>query len=271
MACGIFPDQGSNPCSLCWEADSYPLCHREVPKALILWHSTFFMIQLSTSMHNYWKKELRDIILCIPLGGIRTPPQGCTLVFWRFLPCLCISSFPWWATAWICPLELKEGHGGWSLFPTNKNGSPGANRVLLGFSSIISPKCPIGNDFLFYVWVKICVCHCRIFHFIISKHFEILLLPPYFYKKETQAWKDCPAVRVSLELCLLVWAEDPCKSPRPFRGSSRYFLCQLHVCVKQGFLQILQPTLYMAMVQCRSRLENPVAFVSRDIIEICKI
>ena len=26
-ACGIFPDQGSNPCPLHWQADSYPLYH----------------------------------------------------------------------------------------------------------------------------------------------------------------------------------------------------------------------------------------------------
>ena len=27
-ACGIFPDQGSNPCSLHWQADSQPLRHQ---------------------------------------------------------------------------------------------------------------------------------------------------------------------------------------------------------------------------------------------------
>ena len=28
VACGIFPDQGSNPCPLHWQADSQPLCHQ---------------------------------------------------------------------------------------------------------------------------------------------------------------------------------------------------------------------------------------------------
>ena len=28
-ACGIFPDQGSKPCPLHWQADSQPLCPRE--------------------------------------------------------------------------------------------------------------------------------------------------------------------------------------------------------------------------------------------------
>ena len=30
-ACGIFPEQGSNPCSLHWQADSQPLCHQGSP------------------------------------------------------------------------------------------------------------------------------------------------------------------------------------------------------------------------------------------------
>ena len=30
-ACGIFPDQGSNPCPLRWQADSQPLRHQGSP------------------------------------------------------------------------------------------------------------------------------------------------------------------------------------------------------------------------------------------------
>ena len=30
-ACGIFPDQGLNPCPLHWQADSYPLCYQGSP------------------------------------------------------------------------------------------------------------------------------------------------------------------------------------------------------------------------------------------------
>ena len=33
-ACGIFPDQGSDPCPLHWQADSQPLCHQGSPKEL---------------------------------------------------------------------------------------------------------------------------------------------------------------------------------------------------------------------------------------------
>ena len=34
-ACGIFPDQGSNPCPLHWQADSQPLRHQGSPECYI--------------------------------------------------------------------------------------------------------------------------------------------------------------------------------------------------------------------------------------------
>ena len=33
-ACGIFPDQGSNPCPLHWQADSQPLRHQGSPQKM---------------------------------------------------------------------------------------------------------------------------------------------------------------------------------------------------------------------------------------------
>ena len=38
MACGILPDQGSNPCPLHWQADSQPLCHQGSPILIFLIH-----------------------------------------------------------------------------------------------------------------------------------------------------------------------------------------------------------------------------------------
>ena len=35
VACGIFPDQGSNPCLLHWQADSQPLHHQGSPKEFL--------------------------------------------------------------------------------------------------------------------------------------------------------------------------------------------------------------------------------------------
>ena len=37
VACGIFPDQGSNLCPLHWQADSPPLCHQEAPPSFSWW------------------------------------------------------------------------------------------------------------------------------------------------------------------------------------------------------------------------------------------
>ena len=35
-ACGIFPDQGSNPCPLHWQADSQPLHHQGSPSTVFI-------------------------------------------------------------------------------------------------------------------------------------------------------------------------------------------------------------------------------------------
>ena len=37
-ACGIFPDQGSNPCPLHWQADSQPLRHQGSPWSIVFKH-----------------------------------------------------------------------------------------------------------------------------------------------------------------------------------------------------------------------------------------
>ena len=40
-ACGIFPDQGSNPCPLHWQADSQPLRHQGSPDTYLQVHFLF--------------------------------------------------------------------------------------------------------------------------------------------------------------------------------------------------------------------------------------
>ena len=61
------------------------------------------------------------ILLRVSLEAEPGPCLKAALLFSELLlPCLCIPSLPWLATLRICPLELREGHGGWSLFPTNK-------------------------------------------------------------------------------------------------------------------------------------------------------
>ena len=46
VACGIFPDRGSNPCPLHWQADSQPLRHQGSPYIFIF---TFFLTYLLVS------------------------------------------------------------------------------------------------------------------------------------------------------------------------------------------------------------------------------
>ena len=42
VACGIFPDQGSNPCPLHWQADSQPLRHQGSPIYTLFIHQLYF-------------------------------------------------------------------------------------------------------------------------------------------------------------------------------------------------------------------------------------
>ena len=37
LACGFFPDQGLNPCSLHWQVDAHPPHHRDIPSISCLW------------------------------------------------------------------------------------------------------------------------------------------------------------------------------------------------------------------------------------------
>ena len=50
---GIFPDQGSNPCPLHWQADSQPLCHQGSPCIKVLCVLNYF---LRIDSQNYWVK-----------------------------------------------------------------------------------------------------------------------------------------------------------------------------------------------------------------------
>ena len=61
-ACGILPDQGSNPCPLHWQADSQPLRHQGSPQKtfisltlpFILLPSLFLLLTKYHQGINYW-------------------------------------------------------------------------------------------------------------------------------------------------------------------------------------------------------------------------
>ena len=83
--------------------------------------------------------------MCIPWGGTRTLPQGCTVVSWLLLPCLCIPSFPWLAILWTCLLELREGHGGW-IKPISCNQEMGDTK------KVFVPRSPTGSCSVSTLW-----------------------------------------------------------------------------------------------------------------------
>ena len=66
-ACGIFPDQGSNPCPLHWQADSQPLRHQGSPllkifKANLKYHH-FTLLQYATLKNvNIFLRSYNSII-----------------------------------------------------------------------------------------------------------------------------------------------------------------------------------------------------------------
>ena len=59
-ACGIFPDQGSNPCPLHWQADSQPLHHQGSPRAVFLMYSK---CKFNYTMFNWQHRTLNITML----------------------------------------------------------------------------------------------------------------------------------------------------------------------------------------------------------------
>ena len=49
-ACGIFPDQGSNPCPLHWQADSQPLRHHGSPSLFLSFAFPKYSFMLAPSL-----------------------------------------------------------------------------------------------------------------------------------------------------------------------------------------------------------------------------
>ena len=86
-ACGIFPDQGSNPCPLHWQADSQPLCHQGSPQVLI---SYLFYTYVNPNLPIH------------PTTTIPTPP---------WCPYICslhLCLYFWLANQFICTIFLDS-------------------------------------------------------------------------------------------------------------------------------------------------------------------
>ena len=74
-ACGIFPDQGSNPCPLHWQADSQPLRHQGSPLAhfrnYLLHFKTCDKIHIVVTILTIFKRAIHDGEQLPPLLGAR--------------------------------------------------------------------------------------------------------------------------------------------------------------------------------------------------------
>ena len=73
-ACGIFPDQGSNPCPLRWQADSQPLCHQGSPRSLLFWFNALSFLNMSRALKAL---VTASSLLCSenPRLRVRVPPS----------------------------------------------------------------------------------------------------------------------------------------------------------------------------------------------------
>ena len=75
QACGIFPDQGSNPCLLLWQVDSLPLSHQGSPQETCFYLNTM----LWKTLQLEW---LSGKMTFFPIGILGHPARGLVL-FWR--------------------------------------------------------------------------------------------------------------------------------------------------------------------------------------------
>ena len=55
-ACGIFPDQGSNPCPLHWQADSQPLRHQGSPTDYFIQNNN---MRKNVCFYSTWRKRFK--------------------------------------------------------------------------------------------------------------------------------------------------------------------------------------------------------------------
>ena len=92
VACGIFLDQGSNPCPLHWQADSQPLRHQGSPHVIFFSVKKKNQTQAPNSHWAPWLPYLGSIsglpppLLCS--GSLRDIPLGETLGQTGRLTCL---------------------------------------------------------------------------------------------------------------------------------------------------------------------------------------
>ena len=88
-ACEIFPDQGSNPCLLHWQADSQPLRHQGSPSYWFWSPEVWWSFQMEGAWVPEWLQETNLSCSSINLTGLQCEqetPLSCPEL--RFCSCL---------------------------------------------------------------------------------------------------------------------------------------------------------------------------------------
>ena len=114
-ACGIFPDQGSNPCPLHWQADSQPLCHQGSLHWFCLNYPSLFLHRFYPSS----KKSKLNLAISNSRSYKEHPTSRVNLYF-------LLVQFPWWSglsgeaqsVEWFCwgqILRFAKSHDEWKV------------------------------------------------------------------------------------------------------------------------------------------------------------
>ena len=77
VACGIFPDQGSNPCPLHWQTDSQPLRHQGSPTTHFL--IELFVCLILSFMSCLYILEINPVLVAL-FANIFSHSEGCLFV-----------------------------------------------------------------------------------------------------------------------------------------------------------------------------------------------
>ena len=144
-------------------------------------------------------KQLKDTVLCIPWGGTRTLTQGCTIVSWLLLPCLCIPSLPWLEAVWTCPLELREGLGDWMkpMFCSQEMGDT---------ERILCPGAPWGpTRYQFKVGVRKTVYTQKATG---AKTWEVIVYFIHHESRGDRRWGHFPSVRILAGMQEPIWEDS---------------------------------------------------------------
>ena len=92
-ACGIFPDQGSNPCPLHWQADSQPLRHQGSSQTFRIYHwpprlgffegcsPSWYLLERFHSLHFYpgykWSLHKNEVSWIVLNRHFNSQPFNC--------------------------------------------------------------------------------------------------------------------------------------------------------------------------------------------------